>query len=84
MDRYVGGPLGPPCFMVRPDGSTIESLVHAHQSGYFQALRQGTGQTDRAPFIEFMLRMIAEAIAAATPPRVAPHVSPRSQPPCQP
>lgn len=58
--------------MVRPDGSTIESLVHAHQSDYYQALQQSPEQTDRTPFIEFMLRMITEVIAAATSPRVSP------------
>lgn len=36
----------------------VESLVHAHQSEYYQAIAQSTEQTDSAPFVEFMLRTI--------------------------
>lgn len=46
----------------------VESLVHVHQSRYYQAIRDSTKQTDSAPFIEFMLGMIEEAVhsSAAT------------------
>ena len=53
----------------------IESLVHANQEAYYQALQQSTEQTDCAPFIEFMLRMLRDALAAATP-GLAPEVPP--------
>lgn len=36
----------------------VESLVHAHQSEYYQAIAQSTEQTDSAPFVEFMLGTI--------------------------
>lgn len=41
----------------------VESMVHEHQNEYYQAINQSTAQSDSAPFIEFMLRMIAETVA---------------------
>jgi Fic family protein len=55
----------------------VESLVHEHQSEYYQALQRSTDQTDSAPFIEFMLRMILDAVSAAAAPQVAPQVTPQ-------
>ena len=52
----------------------IESLVHAHQAEYYQALQDSTDQTDSAPFIAFMLRKILEALNA---PQVTPQVTPQ-------
>lgn len=43
----------------------VESLVHAHQDGYYRALQDSIEAADCAPFIEFMLRMIQEAIASS-------------------
>lgn len=54
----------------------VESLVHDHQADYYQALQSATAQTDSAPFIEFMLRMILEAVSSLTP-QVAPQVTPQ-------
>ena len=45
----------------------VESLVHEHQADYYQALQKSTDPTDSAPFIEFMLRMILDAVSATTP-----------------
>jgi len=36
----------------------VESMVHDHQSGYYQALQQSTERTDSAPFIAFILQRI--------------------------
>ncbi len=55
----------------------VESLVHEHQAEYYQALRSSTDQTDSAPFIEFMLRMILDAVSSAAAPQVAPQVTPQ-------
>lgn len=44
----------------------VESLVHAHQSAYYQALEGSTRANDCAVFIEFMLDRLLEAIAAAS------------------
>jgi Fic family protein len=55
----------------------VESLVYEHQSEYYQALQRSTHQTDSAPFIEFMLRMILEAVSSAATPQVAPQVTPQ-------
>jgi Fic family protein len=54
----------------------VESLVHEHQAEYYQALQSSTDQTDSAPFIEFMLRMILDAVSTAAP-QVAPQVTPQ-------
>ncbi len=40
----------------------VESLVHAHQSGYYNALNLSTEKADCAPFIEFMLEVILETL----------------------
>lgn len=40
-------------------------MVHQHQDDYYLAIRQSTQQTDSAPFIEFMLQMIFDAITEA-------------------
>jgi len=45
----------------------VESLIHAYQAEYYQAIQDATAGTDSAPFIDFMLRMIHEALAAGTP-----------------
>ncbi|WP_304180352.1 Fic family protein [Pseudoalteromonas prydzensis] len=43
----------------------VESMVYQHQDTYYLAIRQSTHQTDSAPFIEFMLQMIYDAILEA-------------------
>ena len=53
----------------------VESLVHEHQSEYYQALQKSTAQADSAPFIEFMLRMILDAVSS-----IAPQVTPQTTP----
>lgn len=56
----------------------VESMVHRHQAGYYQALNQSTAQTDSAAFIAFMLQRIKEALAdTAESPHDAPQVTPQ-------
>ena len=43
----------------------VESMVYQNQDTYYLAIRQSTHQTDSAPFIEFMLQMIYDAILEA-------------------
>jgi Fic family protein len=57
-----------PCFTRIP----VESIVHAHQEEYYQALREATNAADSAPFVEFMLAMIREALAEVDSPQVSP------------
>ena len=45
----------------------VESLVHAHQAEYYQAIQQSTEATDCAPFIHFMLKAIHAALLEAQP-----------------
>lgn len=40
----------------------VESLVHRHQAEYYAALQAGNDQSNSAPFIEFMLTMIRDAL----------------------
>lgn len=58
----------------------VESLVHQHQAGYYQALNQSTAQSDSAPFIVFMLRRIKEALAAVADTAETPHETPQVTP----
>lgn len=54
----------------------VESMVHEHQSEYYQAINLSTKKTDSAPFIEFMLQMILNTIESSTP-QVDPQVTPQ-------
>lgn len=54
----------------------VESLIYEHQEEYYDALQQSTDKADSAPFIEFMLRMILDAVSSATP-QVSPQVTPQ-------
>ena len=54
----------------------VESLVHAHQEGYYRAIKKSTGKADAAPFITFMLSKILNACKANTP-QVALYVTPQ-------
>ena len=66
----------------------VESLVHEHQAEYYQAINSSTQKTDCATFIEFMLRMILEAVASSVieganihdTPYTTPHVTPQATP----
>lgn len=58
----------------------VESMIHAHQSEYYQAINISTQQTDSAAFIEFMLGVILETIQSHTDnptPQVSPQVTPQ-------
>ena len=54
----------------------VESLVYEHQAEYYQALQECTRQADSAPFVEFMLRMVFDALTHDAP-QVAPQVTPQ-------
>ncbi len=45
----------------------VESLIFEHQAEYYEALQESTRQTDSAPFIAFMLRMILDTVTTVTP-----------------
>ncbi len=53
----------------------VESLVFEHQAEYYRKLAESTRQSDSAPFIAFMLRMILNAILIPTP-EATPDVTP--------
>lgn len=58
----------------------VESMIHAHQSEYYQALNLSTQKTDSASFIEFMLTVILETIASNSgnnTQQVGPQVTPQ-------
>ncbi len=54
----------------------VESLVHEQQDAYYQAIQASTQQSDAAPFVEFMLNRILEAVTDVTP-QVTPQVAPQ-------
>ena len=54
----------------------VESLIFEHQAEYYHALQESTHQTDSAPFIAFMLRMILDAVTTSAP-QVTPQVTPQ-------
>jgi len=54
----------------------VESLIFEHQTEYYQALQESTHQTDSAPFIAFMLRMILDTVTTSAP-QVSPQVTPQ-------
>ena len=45
----------------------VESLIFEHQAEYYQAIQESTRQTNSAPFIAFMLRMILDTMTTSTP-----------------
>ncbi len=52
----------------------VERLIHRRQADYYAALNASTEQGDSAPFIKFMLGIIAETIGT---PQVTPQVKPQ-------
>jgi Fic family protein len=54
----------------------VESLIYQHQAGYYEALQQSTDQTDSAPFVQFLLERIIEALEIGSTPEVYPDVTP--------
>lgn len=58
----------------------VESLIHKHQAGYYQAINDSTAQTDAAPFILFMLQRIHEALTEAASADSTPHDTPQVTP----
>ena len=53
----------------------VESLVHARQSAYYEAIRQSSAKGESTPFIVFMLEAILDAVIST--PQETPHVSPQ-------
>ncbi len=45
----------------------IETLVHANQGAYYQAIQDSTAQASATPFIEFMLMMVRGALDELAP-----------------
>ena len=54
----------------------VESLVYEHQAEYYAALNQSTKNAESSVFIEFMLKMILNAIISLSTPEVPPGVTP--------
>ncbi len=54
----------------------VESLVYEHQPEYYLALEESNRKADAAAFLDFMLRMIEDAVKAVTH-QVTPQVTPQ-------
>jgi Fic family protein len=60
----------------------VESMIHASQNEYYQAINQSTLKTDAAAFVEFMLSIILSTlqqndVGTQVTPQVSPHVTPQ-------
>ena len=53
----------------------VESLVHARQSDYYEAIRESSSRGESTPFIVYMLEAILEAVIST--PQEKPQVSPQ-------
>jgi hypothetical protein len=53
----------------------IETLVHANQGAYYQAIQDSTAQASASPFIEFMLNMVRRALDELEPRGPTPDVT---------
>ena len=61
----------------------VESLVYEHQAAYYQAIGESTRQADAAPFVEFMLSRILEAVSRRhAPSRTTSHPPSRTSVAC--
>jgi Fic family protein len=60
-----------PVFTIIP----VESMVHARQRKYYEAIGHSTEGGDSAPFVEFMLKSILEVIENAASDQVTDHVT---------
>ena len=58
----------------------VESLVHQHQAEYYRAINESTQLSNSAPFIEFMLQMIFEALTEAERSNATPQDTPQATP----
>lgn len=54
----------------------VESLIFEHQAEYYDALCESTRQTNSAPFVAFMLRMILDAVTTSAP-QATPQATPQ-------
>lgn len=57
-------------------GIPVESMVFHNQPEYYKAIQVSTAATDCAPFVEFMISRIAEAVGASTP-QATPQATPQ-------
>ena len=54
----------------------VESMVYEHQAEYYTALAKSTANTESSVFVEFMLKMIFQAVDALATPEVTPELTP--------
>ena len=54
----------------------VESIVYEHQAEYYAALNKSTKNAESSVFIEFMLKMILNALNTSSTPEVNPQVTP--------
>jgi len=58
----------------------VESMIYKNQKQYYSAINQSTQQTNSAPFIEFMLKMILETVNSQLIMQVTPQDTPHDNP----
>jgi Fic family protein len=55
----------------------VESMIHAHQQEYYQAIIQSSEDARSTVFIQWMLNIILQTLQTSTTPQVAPQVTPQ-------
>ena len=59
----------------------VESLIHASQGGYYEAIRDSSARGESTPFIAYMLATILEALRTPhDPPQESPQEEPQATP----
>ncbi len=54
----------------------VESIIHKHQTQYYEALNKSTQNAESSVFIEFILRIILDTMNQLPAPEVTPEVTP--------
>ncbi|HAI13171.1 MAG TPA: cell filamentation protein Fic [Phycisphaerales bacterium] len=55
----------------------VESMIHAHQQDYYNAIIQSSEDARSTVFIQWMLNIILQTLKASVTPQVAPQVTPQ-------
>jgi Fic family protein len=55
----------------------VESMIHAHQEEYYQAIIQSSENARSTVFIQWMLNIILQTLQSSATPQVAPQVTPQ-------
>ena len=58
----------------------VESMIYKNQKQYYSAIHKSTQQTNSAPFVEFMLKMVLETVNSQLIIQISPQETPHETP----